>query len=55
MPIRERFTLAAVRAIGPAPIRILRGSMKNKSFLRATDIDEIQFIKDDSSRLSLYY
>lgn len=38
-----------------APIRVLRGSMKNKSFLRAGDIDEIQFVKDDSSRLSLYY
>lgn len=37
-----------------APIRLLRGSMKNKSFLRASDIDEIQFSKDDSSRLNLY-
>lgn len=38
-----------------APIGFLRGSMKNKSSLRASDIHEIQFLKDDSSRLSLYY
>ena len=37
-----------------APIQFLRGSMQNKSSLRASDIDDIQFIKDDSSRLSLY-
>ena len=37
-----------------SPIRRLEGSMKNKSFLRVHDVGEIQFKKDNSSRLNWY-
>ena len=37
-----------------SPVRLLEGSMKNKSFLRMNDIDQIQFEKDETSRFNLY-
>ena len=36
------------------PVSVLEGSMKNRSFLRVTDIGVIQFEKDETSRLNLY-
>jgi DUF4097 and DUF4098 domain-containing protein YvlB len=37
-----------------SPVGLLEGSMKNKSFLRMNDIDQIQFEKDETSRFNLY-
>jgi hypothetical protein len=37
-----------------SPIPVLEGSMKNKSFLRVTEIGVIQFEKDETSRLNIY-
>jgi hypothetical protein len=37
-----------------APIGLLKGSMKNGSFLRLNDVGEIQLKKDESSKLTLY-
>jgi hypothetical protein len=35
-------------------VKFLQGSMKNNSAFSASDVDEIQFKKDESSRLNLY-
>ena len=40
--------------LSSSPLKLLEGSMKQKSSLRGDDIDEIQFKKDESSRLNLY-
>ena len=37
-----------------SPVRLLKGSLKNAAFLRVMGVDEIQFKKDESSRLHLY-
>jgi hypothetical protein len=37
-----------------APVGLLQGSMKSSSQLRMSDIGEIQFKKDESSRLNLF-
>jgi hypothetical protein len=37
-----------------SPVGLLEGSMENNSFLRMSRIDEIQFKKDESSRLNMY-
>ena len=37
-----------------SPVRFLKGSMKNNASLQMSDIDEIQFKKDESSRLIMY-
>lgn len=37
-----------------SPVGVLKGSMENNSFLRMGRIDEIQFKKDESSRLNLH-
>lgn len=36
-----------------SPVGRLQGSMKNKAYLRIGDIDDIEFKKDESSRLNL--
>ena len=37
-----------------SPLTLLEGSMRNKSFLRVNHVGEIQFRKDESSRLHMY-
>ena len=37
-----------------SPVQLLKGSMRNASILRLMNVDEIQFKKDESSRLNLY-
>ena len=37
-----------------SPVSLLQGSMENTSFLRAGKVDEIQFRKDETSRINLY-
>ena len=37
-----------------SPVGLLQGSMKNNSLLRLNDIDEIQFKKDETSKMTLY-
>jgi hypothetical protein len=37
-----------------SPVNVLKGSMENNSSLQMNRIDEIQFKKDESSRLNLY-
>lgn len=41
-------------AIVDSPVRLLEGSIKNNSYVRTGGIDEIQFKKDESSKLQLY-
>ena len=38
-----------------SPFRLLKGSMRNNSFLHMSDVDELQFMKDESSKLNLYH
>jgi hypothetical protein len=37
-----------------SPVGLVQGAMKNDSFLRLGNIQEIQIKKDESSRLNLY-
>jgi hypothetical protein len=37
-----------------SPVKLVEGSMKQHSVLRLSDIEEIQFKKDESSRLNSY-
>jgi len=38
-----------------SPLGLLKGSMKNHSFLRMNAVDEIQFKKDSTSRLNVWH
>lgn len=40
--------------LSSSPVKLLEGSMKQNSFMRVGDIEEIHFTKDESSKLNLY-
>ncbi len=40
--------------LSSSPVKLLEGSMKQNALLRLSDVEEIKFKKDESSRLELY-
>jgi hypothetical protein len=47
-------TIDASQVFLSSPLSLLKGSMRNNSFVRVANIEEIQFRKDESSRLNMY-